>query len=49
MIEVILQLLVCIVNAELLKAVCRKVLKAENVQDTDGQALEDKTPAEHRD
>lgn len=43
MVEIILQLLVCIVDAELLKAVCLKVLKAKNVQDTDGQALENRT------
>lgn len=40
MVEVILQLLICIVDAELLKAVCLKVLKAKDVQDADGQALE---------
>lgn len=39
-VEVILQLLVGIVDAELLKAVVGKVLKAKNVQNTDGQALE---------
>lgn len=39
-VEVILQLLVCIVDTELLKAVGLKVLKPENVQDTDGQTLE---------
>lgn len=39
-IEVILQLLVCIVDAELLEAVDLEVFKAKNVQDTDGQALE---------
>ncbi len=38
-VEIILQLLVCIVDAELLKAVGLKVLKAKNVQDTNGQAL----------
>lgn len=38
-VEIILQLFVCIVNAELLKAVGLKVLKAKNVQNTDGQTL----------
>lgn len=41
-VEVILQLLICIVDAELLKAVCLEVLKAKNVQDADGQTLENK-------
>lgn len=40
MVEVILQLLICIVDAELLETVGLKVLEAKNVQDTDGQALE---------
>lgn len=39
-VEVILQLLICIVDAELLEAVGLKVLKAKNVQDSDGQTLE---------
>lgn len=39
-VEVILQLLIRIVDAELLEAVCLKVLEAKNVQDSDGQALE---------
>lgn len=39
-VEVILQLLICIVDAELLKAVCLKVLEAKNVQDSDGQTLQ---------
>lgn len=39
-IEVILQLLVCIVDAELLEAVDLEVFKPKNVQDTDGQTLE---------
>lgn len=39
MVEIILQLLVCIVDAELLEAVGLKVLKAKNVQNTDGQTL----------
>lgn len=43
LVEVILQLLVCIVDTELLKAVGFKVLKAEYIQDTDGQALENET------
>lgn len=43
MVEIILQLLVCIVDAELLKAVGLKVLKAKNVQNTDGQTLENRT------
>lgn len=34
-VEVILQLLICIVDAELLKAVVGEVLKAKNVQDAD--------------
>lgn len=38
-VEVILQLLVCIVDAELLKAVGLEVLKTKNVQDANGQAL----------
>lgn len=38
-VEIILQLLICIVDAELLKAVGLKVLKTKNVQDTNGQAL----------
>lgn len=38
-VEVILQLFVCIVNAELLEAVGLEVLKAKNVQNTDGQTL----------
>lgn len=42
-VEVILQLLICIVDAELLKAVGLKVLEAKNVQDADGQALEHRT------
>lgn len=36
MVEVILQLLVCIVDAKLLEAVGLKVLEAKNVQDADG-------------
>jgi len=40
MVEVILQLLICIIDAELLKAVGLKVLKAKNVQNANGQALE---------
>lgn len=47
MVEIILQLLVCIVDAELLEAVGLKVLEAENVQDADGQALENKN--QHQD
>lgn len=39
-VEVILQLLICIVDAELLEAVCLKVLEAKNVQNSDGQTLE---------
>lgn len=38
-VEIILQLLICIVDAELLKAVGLKVLETKNVQDADGQAL----------
>lgn len=38
-VEIILQLFVCIVDAELLEAVGLKVLKAKNVQNTDGQTL----------
>lgn len=38
-VEIILQLLVCIVDTELLEAVGLKVLKAKNVQNTDGQTL----------
>lgn len=40
LVEVILQLLICIVDTELLKAVVLKVLKAKNVQDPNGQTLE---------
>jgi len=43
MVEIILQLLVCIVDTKLLKAVGLKVLKPKNVQDTDGQTLEKRT------
>lgn len=43
MVEVILQLLVCVVDAELFKAVGLKVLETKNVKDTNGQALENKT------
>lgn len=39
-IEVILQLLICIVDAELLEAVGLKVFKAKNVQDSNRQTLE---------
>ena len=39
MVEVILQLLVGIVDAELLEAVGLKVLEAKDVQDADGQTL----------
>lgn len=42
-VEIILQLLVCIVDAELLETVSLEVLKAKNVQDTDRQALENKS------
>lgn len=42
-VKIILQLFICIVDAELLKAVGLKVLKAKNVQDTNGQALENKS------
>lgn len=38
-VEIILQLLICIVNAELLEAVGLEVLKAKNVQNTNGQTL----------
>lgn len=38
-VEIILQLFVCIVNAELLEAVGLEVLKAKNVQNTNGQTL----------
>lgn len=38
-VEIILQLFVCIVDAELLEAVGLKVLKAKNVQNTNGQTL----------
>lgn len=41
--EVILQLLIGVVDAELLEAVPFKVLKSEDVEDTDGQALERQT------
>lgn len=43
MVEIILQLLICIVDTELLEAVGFKVLKPKNVQDTNGQALENKS------
>lgn len=48
-VEIILQLFICIVDAELLKAVGLKVLKAKNIQDTNGQALENKNfkPSHH--
>lgn len=36
MVEVILQLLICIVDAELLEAVSLKILKPKNVKDTNG-------------
>lgn len=39
LVEVVLQLLVGIVDAELLKAVALKVLKAKDVEDPYGQAL----------
>lgn len=42
-VEIILQLFVCIVNAELLEAVGLKVLKAKNVQNTNGQTLQNKS------
>lgn len=42
-VKVILQLFICIIDAELLKAVCLKVLKAKNIQDSDGQTLENKS------
>lgn len=42
-VEIILQLFVCIVDAELLKAVGLKVFKAKNVQNTDGQTLKKTT------
>lgn len=42
-VEIILQLFVCIVNAELLKAVGLKILKAKNVQNTNGQTLQNKS------
>lgn len=42
-VEIILQLFICIVDAELLKAIGLKVLKAKNVQDTNRQALENKS------
>lgn len=42
-VEIILQLFICIVDTELLKAIGLKVLKAKNVQDTNRQALENKS------
>lgn len=42
-VEVILQLLICIVDAELLKAVSLKILKAKNVQNANGQTLKNKS------
>lgn len=39
-VEIILQLFVCIIDAELLEAVGLKVLKAKNVQNTNRQTLE---------
>lgn len=39
-VEIILQLFICIVDAELLKAVGFEVLKAKNVQDANRQTLE---------
>lgn len=41
-VEVILQLFICIVDAELLEAVRFKVLKSKNVQHADGQTLKNK-------
>ena len=46
-VEVILQLLVCIVNAKLLKAIVREVLEAKNIQDTNGQTLGKKNSYRH--
>ena len=40
LVEVVLKLLISIVDAELLKAVGGKVLKAKYIQHTDGQTLE---------
>lgn len=42
-VEIILQLFVCIVNAELLEAVGLEVLKAKNVQNTNGQTLQNQS------
>lgn len=42
-VEIILQLFVCIVNAELLEAVGFEVLKAKNVQNPNGQTLQNKS------
>lgn len=42
-VEVILQLLICIVYTELLKAVGLKILKAKNVQDANRQTLKNRT------
>lgn len=42
-VEIILQLFVCIINAELLEAVGLEVLKAKNVQNTNGQTLQNKS------
>lgn len=41
-VEVILQLLICIIDAELLKAVRFKVFKTKNVQNSNGQTLKKK-------
>ena len=42
LVDVILQRLVGVVDAELLEAVCPQVLKSEHIQDTDGQTLKTK-------
>lgn len=47
-VEIILQLFVCIVNAELLEAVGLEVLKAKNVQNTNGQTLQNKRKNHHK-
>lgn len=46
LVEVVLQLFVGVVDAELLEAVPLEVLKAKDVEDPDGQALGDRAPSQ---
>lgn len=47
LVDVMLQFLVGVVDAQLFKTVCLEVLKSKHVQNADGQTLKTKTAMRH--